>query len=132
MNIKKLIKELEETLAEYSPETLALFNPPLPKNEVVAFFDKLGVYDENLIELYTWRNGYKSTNSFHEDLWPLVGRFISLDSIIGHIELNESLREEEAAYSDDLICFFCLSSEEYLFCKAKGLTMGKYFFMTQH
>lgn len=130
MAIQKLIAELEETLAEHSPETLASFLLPLPKEEVIAFFDKLGVHDEDLIELYTWRNGYKAIDIEYDELWPFVGSFSSFNDILLSINLNQSLREEDEcfAYSSEFIDIFGSDGMSYLFCASNNDDYGKLFF----
>ena len=51
-NFSSLLKDLDEILKKYNPVNYNLLMPPLPKNEMNMFLEKLGIDDENVRLLF--------------------------------------------------------------------------------
>lgn len=79
---KKLLIEFDEVLRHYNLPNYSKLKPPLPINDIDAYFAELNIRNEELHMLYEWKNGVSLSKGSCEIL--KFGCFISLESIVNN------------------------------------------------
>ncbi len=60
---QQYIQLLDNCLATYCQPMYQRLQPPLEKTTVLAYFEKWQIEDENLMDIFMWRNGIENDNT---------------------------------------------------------------------
>lgn len=118
---KSLLYELDASLRRYNPSAYETLRPPLPEQEIDRHLEELGIADEQVKVLYSWKSSGANDD---EVSMTSVGGLLGFDDI-----------ETWKGYLSDtcdpcLVPLFGNDSDGYLFNTRKGPHYGKLYFFS--
>jgi hypothetical protein len=118
--IKNLLAGLEHILYYKNPKALEALEASLPKNKIDSLFDELGFFDEDLYNLYSWKNGCAFGN-LANPVFIFSTTILKLEEVVKY---KKRFPDDELNF-EDLLLIFANEEEGLLFNCCKGNDYGK-------
>ena len=117
-----LLKELDAVLKQYNPINYSKLLPPLPKKEMDAFLEKLGIDDDDIRDIFECKNGVDVSDGLDvsEDFLDF-GVLYPLQAILRSVNLHPD------EYSQALPLISNAAGDRLLFNNKLGSEYGQFF-----